>query len=69
MENSLKLAPNEATGSNPIEEEDLTDYVSSDPLNRVLDPVAGSHRPGSNAKNFSTSSPMLRQNKLERLFL
>jgi hypothetical protein len=49
MENSLKLAPNEATGSNPIEEEDLTDYVSSDPLNRVLDPVAGSHRPGSNA--------------------
>ena len=45
-ENSLKSASTENTGSNPTEDEDPTDYVSSDPLNRVLDPVAGSHRPG-----------------------
>lgn len=28
------------------DEEDPTEYISSDPLNRIIDPVAGSHRPG-----------------------
>ena len=40
MENSLKSG--EANnGSKATEDDDPTDYISSDPLNRIIDPVAG----------------------------
>jgi hypothetical protein len=44
LENSVK--PSSATKPADETDEDPSLYLSSDPLNRIIDPVAGSHRPG-----------------------
>ena len=44
MENSVKSSS--VTKSADETDEDPSQYLSSDPLNRIIDPVAGSHRPG-----------------------
>jgi hypothetical protein len=44
MENSLKTS--ESKPANDDDDDDRSEYLSADPLNRIIDPVAGSHRPG-----------------------
>ena len=45
-ENGLKSTLVESAKQDQVDEEDGTSYISSDPLSRIIDPVAGSHRPG-----------------------
>jgi hypothetical protein len=45
MENSVKSGETN-NGSQAAEDDDPMNYISSDPLGMIIDPVAGSHRPG-----------------------
>ena len=47
LENSVKSSNETSVAkSADDDDDDKMEYLSSDPLNRIIDPVAGSHRPG-----------------------